>query len=93
MTAVDKSNKMGGKFGHMHIILNEKEYGIASKNNTVTVDLLAKPPNVHPDFQYKGPTNKVQSPPAGGHNKTQDNILPHSRRDIKGYSVTDGSKH
>ena len=29
----------------------EKEYCVATKNNTATVDLLAKPPNVHPDFQ------------------------------------------
>ena len=35
----------------MHLILNEKEYRIATKNNTATVNLLAKPPNVHPDFQ------------------------------------------
>jgi hypothetical protein len=49
--AAVESDKMGGKFGHMHLILNEKEYCIATKNNTATVDLLAKLPNVHPDFQ------------------------------------------
>jgi len=51
MAAAVKSKKKGGKFGHMHLILNEKEYHIATKNNTATVNLIAKPPNVHPDFQ------------------------------------------
>ena len=35
----------------MHLILNEKEYRIATKDNKATVNLLAKPPNVHPYFQ------------------------------------------
>ena len=51
MAALVKSDKTGGKFGHMHLILNKKEYRVATKNNTATVDPLAKPPNVHPDCQ------------------------------------------
>ena len=51
MAAAVESEKTGRKFGHMHLILNEKEYCIATKNNKATVNLLAKPPNVHPDFQ------------------------------------------
>ena len=51
MAAVVKSDKMGRKFGHMHLILNETEYCIATKNNTATVNLLTIPPSVHPDFQ------------------------------------------
>ena len=51
MAAAVKSNKAGRKFGHMHLILNEKEYRVATKNNTATVNPLEKPPNVHPDFQ------------------------------------------
>jgi hypothetical protein len=51
MAAAVESNKTGRKFGHMHLILNEKEYRIATKNNTDTIDLLANPSNVHPDFQ------------------------------------------
>ena len=51
MAAAVESDKTGGKFGHMHLILNEKEYCIATKNNTATVNLLTKPPSVHPEFQ------------------------------------------
>ena len=51
MTAAVESDKTGGKFGHMHLILDEKEYRIATKNTSATVDLLPKLPNVHPDFQ------------------------------------------
>jgi hypothetical protein len=49
-TAVESDNT-GGKFGHMHLILKEKEYHIATKNTTATVDLLKKPPDVNPKFQ------------------------------------------
>jgi hypothetical protein len=51
MAAAVKSDKTGRTFGHMHLILTEKEYPIATTNNTATVDLLTKPPNVHPDFE------------------------------------------
>ncbi len=46
-----KSDNAGGKFGHMHLILKEKEYRIATKNTTSTVDLLKKPPDVNLKFQ------------------------------------------
>ena len=39
MAAAVESNKTGRKFGHIHLILNEKEYCIVTKNNTATVDL------------------------------------------------------
>ena len=51
MAEAVESNKTGRQFGHMHLILNEKEYCVATKNNTATVDLLAKRPDVHPEFQ------------------------------------------
>jgi hypothetical protein len=50
MAATVESNNAGGKFGHMHFILNEKEYRITTKNSTATVGLLKKPPDVHPKF-------------------------------------------
>jgi hypothetical protein len=50
MAAAVKSNNAGGKFGHMHLILKEKEYRIATKNTTATVGLLKKPLDVHPEF-------------------------------------------
>ncbi len=50
MAAAVKSDKSGGQFGHMHLILNEKEYHIAM-NDKATVDLLKKPPSIHPGFQ------------------------------------------
>ena len=90
-----KAKKTGGKIEHMHLILNEKEYYIATKNNKATVYLLAKPPNIYPDFQSltKDKHNKVQSPPTREQNKTTDKCLPHPRRNIEGDSTTDGSKH
>jgi hypothetical protein len=51
MAAAIKSNKSGGKFGHMHLILSEKEYCIATKDSNATVNLLTKPPNVNPEFK------------------------------------------
>jgi hypothetical protein len=51
MAAAVKSNKSGGQFGHMHLILKEKEYRIATNDKNATVDLLKKPPSVHPGFQ------------------------------------------
>jgi hypothetical protein len=51
MTAAVKSDNMSGKFGHMHLILKEKVYHIATKNTTATVGLLKKPPDVNPKFQ------------------------------------------
>jgi hypothetical protein len=35
----------------MHLILKEKEYHIAMNDKNATVDLLKKPPSVHPGFQ------------------------------------------
>jgi hypothetical protein len=40
MAAMVESDSAGGKFGHMHLILNKKEYRIATKNATATVGLL-----------------------------------------------------
>jgi hypothetical protein len=38
-------------FGHMFLILKEKEYLITSKKNTMaTVGLLKKRPDVNPEF-------------------------------------------
>jgi hypothetical protein len=51
MAAAVESNNAGRKFGHMHLILKEKEYHIATKDTTATVGLLKKPPDVHPEFQ------------------------------------------
>ena len=35
----------------MHLILKEKEYRIATNDKNATVNLLNKPPSVHPGFQ------------------------------------------
>jgi hypothetical protein len=51
MAAAVESDNVGGKFGHMHLILKEKEYCITTKNTMATVGLLKKPPNVNPKFQ------------------------------------------
>ncbi len=51
MAAAVKSDNAGKKFGHMHLILKEKEYRIATKNTTATAGLLKKPPDVNPEFQ------------------------------------------
>ncbi len=51
MAAAVKSDKSGGQFGHMHLILKEKEYCIATNDKNATVNLLKKPPSVHPGFQ------------------------------------------
>jgi hypothetical protein len=51
MAAAVKSDKSGGRFGHMQLILKEKEYCIATNDKTATVDLLKKPPSIHPGFQ------------------------------------------
>jgi hypothetical protein len=51
MAIAVKSNKLEGQFGHMHLILKEKEYRIAMNDKNATVDLLKKPPSVHPGFQ------------------------------------------
>jgi hypothetical protein len=40
MAATLKSNNAGRNFGHMHLILKEKEYSIAMKNTTATYGLL-----------------------------------------------------
>jgi hypothetical protein len=51
MAAAVESKKLGGRFGHMHLILSEKEYHIATKDINATMDLLTKLPTVHPNFQ------------------------------------------
>jgi hypothetical protein len=51
MAAAVKSDKLGQRFGHMHLILKEKEYHIATNDKNTTVALLKKPPSVHPHFQ------------------------------------------
>ncbi len=51
MAAAVESNKSGGRFGHMHLILKEKEYCIATNDKNATVILLKKPPSIHPGFQ------------------------------------------
>ena len=50
MAAAIDSEKTGGKFGHMYVILTEEEYRQATSNKTATVDMLPKPPNVNPKF-------------------------------------------
>jgi hypothetical protein len=47
----NKLNKLGGRFGHMHLILKEMEYRIATSDKNATIDLLKKPPSIHPGFQ------------------------------------------
>jgi hypothetical protein len=51
MAAAVKSDNAGQKFGHMHLILKEKKYRIATKNTTATVGLLKKSLDVKPKFQ------------------------------------------
>jgi hypothetical protein len=51
MAAAVESDNAGGRFGHMHLILKEKEYCIATKITTATVSLLKKPSDVHPKVQ------------------------------------------
>ena len=51
MAAAVESNNAGGRFGHMHLILTEKEYCIATKNSTATIKILTKPPEVNLEFK------------------------------------------
>jgi len=51
MAAAIESAKTGGKFGHMYVILTEKEYRKATSNETATVTMLKKPPDVNPKFK------------------------------------------
>jgi hypothetical protein len=51
MAAAVKSDNVGGRFSHMHLILKEKEYRIVTKITTATVALLKKPPDIHLKFQ------------------------------------------
>jgi hypothetical protein len=51
MAAAGESDNAGGKFGHKHLILKEKEYPIATKNTTANVGLLKKPTDVNPEFE------------------------------------------
>jgi hypothetical protein len=50
MAAAIDSTKTGGKFGHMYVVLTEKEYRKATSSTTATVDMLTKPPDVNPKF-------------------------------------------
>ncbi len=51
MAAAVESDKSGGQFGHMYLILKEKEYCIAMNDKNATVDLLKKSQSIHPGFQ------------------------------------------
>ena len=51
MAAAVESDNAGGRFGHMHLVLTEKEYRIATKNSTATITTLTKPPEVNPEFK------------------------------------------
>jgi len=53
MAAAIDSVKTGGKFGHMYVILTEKEYRAATSSKTSTVAMLTKPPDVNPKFSTK----------------------------------------
>jgi hypothetical protein len=66
MAAAAKSDIVGGKLGHMHLILKKMEYRIATKNTTATVGLLKKSPDINPQFHLlkkdKLTENKVLGP-------------------------------
>jgi hypothetical protein len=66
MAAAVESNKSRGQFGHMHLILKEKEYRIATNDKNATINLLKKPPSTHPGFQTLKRTHQIQGPPTGG---------------------------
>ena len=51
MAAAIESEKTGGKFGHMYVILKEEEYRKATNNKSATVTMLKKPPDVNPKFK------------------------------------------
>jgi hypothetical protein len=51
MAAAVESNMMGGKHGHMYIILSQPDYRIATKNSLGKVDQLQKPDDVNPKFK------------------------------------------
>ena len=51
MAAAVESDNAGGRFGHMHLILKEKEYRMATKDSTATIKTLTKPPEVNPEFK------------------------------------------
>ncbi len=94
MAATVESDNMGGRFGHMHLILKEKEYCIATKIPTATVGLLKKPPDVHPEFQplkkeeltkYKELQLKAKA--------RQDQYVHNPRGNVKENCAPDGCKH
>ena len=87
IAAAVESNKTGGKFGHVHLILNEKEYHEATKNTSATVYLLPKPPNVHPDFQALTKDQLTKYKILQLEDNTKQLVT------AKGDSATDGSKH
>jgi hypothetical protein len=80
MAAAVKSDNAGGKFGHMHLILKEKEYRIATKNTAATVGLIKMPPDINPEFQllkkYKFTKYKVLQLGAEARCRTRTAISP-----------------
>jgi hypothetical protein len=50
MAAAVESEKSGGKYGHLYLILPRAEYRIATNDTSATVDLLMKPDEVNPKF-------------------------------------------
>jgi hypothetical protein len=71
MAAAVKSDKLGGPFRHMHLILKEKEYRIATNDKNATVNLLKKSLKLTPRLPNleKRRTNLIQCPQTGGWNK------------------------
>ena len=51
MAVAVEIDNAGGQFSHMHLILTEKEYRIATKDSAATIKLLKKPPEVNPKFK------------------------------------------
>jgi hypothetical protein len=53
MAAAVESEKSGGKYGHLYLILPQAEYCIATSDTSATVNLLMKPDEVNPQFKTK----------------------------------------
>ena len=51
MAAAIESNRTGGMYGHMYLVLEEDEYRIATGEPTANVTLLTKPEDVNPTFK------------------------------------------
>jgi hypothetical protein len=80
MAAAVESNKSGGQFGHMHLILKEKEYRIATNDNNATVNLLKKPPSIHPGFQTLKKENSPNTRSSNWRLKQSNKLMPTSPR-------------